>query len=88
MTGTILRRKQTMSQIVYLLKIKHRNGRLYLGIQVGADNVDPDQTAPKEQSDLGLQCLPFCIYLLICHWPKKRKKKLVKFQTEKNKQGH
>ena len=23
-----------------------------------ADSVDPDQTAPKEQSDLGLHCLP------------------------------
>ena len=27
-----------------------------------AKSVDPDQTAPKEQSDLGLHCLhmPFC----------------------------
>ena len=27
-----------------------------------ADSVDPDQTAPKEQSDLGLHCLlrPVC----------------------------
>ena len=24
-----------------------------------ASNVDPDQTAPKEQSEQGLQCLPF-----------------------------
>ena len=71
-----------MSQIVYLLKIKHRNGRLYLGIQVGADNVDSDQTAPKEQSDLGLQCLPFCINLLICYWPKNIKN-LLNFRQKK-----
>ena len=24
-----------------------------------ANNADPDQTAPKEQSDQGLHCLPF-----------------------------
>ena len=24
-----------------------------------ANSVDPDQTAPKEQSDQGLHCLPF-----------------------------
>ena len=32
-----------------------------------ANCVDPDQTAPsqdQEQSDLGLQCLPFHLYLL------------------------
>ena len=28
-----------------------------------ADSTDPDQTAPKEQSDLGLHCLPFSQYL-------------------------
>ena len=29
-----------------------------------ANSVDPDQTAPKEQSDLGLHCLHMPIY-----WP-------------------
>ena len=27
-----------------------------------ANSVDPDQTGPKEQSDLGLHCLPRPIY--------------------------
>ena len=27
-------------------------------------SVDSDQTAPKEQSDRGLHCLPFCLHLL------------------------
>ena len=27
-------------------------------VQVMSKSVDPDQTAPEEQSDLGLQCLP------------------------------
>ena len=25
-----------------------------------ANGADPDQTAPQEQSDPGLHCLPFC----------------------------
>ena len=28
------------------------------------DSADPDQTAPKEQSDQGLHCLPFHLHLL------------------------
>ena len=28
-------------------------------------SVDPDQTAPVEQSDLGLHCLPLCLHLSI-----------------------
>ena len=27
---------------------------------ISANSVDPDQTAPKEQSDLGPHCLPVC----------------------------
>ena len=30
----------------------------YADIEDHANSVDPDQTAPKEQSDLGLHCLP------------------------------
>ena len=35
----------------------------------GIKSVDPDQTAPEEQSDLGLQCLhgQFCLVILGCH---------------------
>ena len=29
-----------------------------------ANSVDPDQTAPEEQSDQGLHCLLFCQHLL------------------------
>ena len=36
----------------------------FLDRQVWANSADPDQTAPKEQSDLGLHCLPFCLNLL------------------------
>ena len=31
---------------------------------VSANNVDSDQTALKEQSDLDLHCLPFFLHLL------------------------
>ena len=31
---------------------------------VGANSVDSDQTALKEQSDQDLLCLPFCLQLL------------------------
>ena len=33
-------------------------------IQVWANSVDPDQTALQEQSDQGLHCLLFHLYLL------------------------
>ena len=32
--------------------------------QAWANSADPDQTAPKEQSDQGLHCLPFRLQLL------------------------
>ena len=35
------------------------NDAKYLDWQVWANSVDPDQTAPSEQSDQGLHCLPF-----------------------------
>ena len=41
---------------VMISKFSHR--------QVWANSVDPDQTAPQEQSDLGLHCLPLRLYLL------------------------
>ena len=31
---------------------------------VRANSVDSDQTAPQEQSDQDLHCLPFCLHLL------------------------
>ena len=36
----------------------------YSGRGTLANSVDPDQTAPKEQFDLGLHCLPFNLYFL------------------------
>ena len=34
----------------------------YSNRHASANGVDPDQTAPKEQFDLGLYCLPFSLY--------------------------
>ena len=36
----------------------------FLDRQAWANSVDPDQTAPKEQSDQGLHCLQFTLHLL------------------------
>ena len=36
----------------------------YLDRQACANSVDPDQTAPKEQFDQGLHCLPFSLHFL------------------------
>ena len=41
----------------------HYDPRL-LDRQVRTNSVDPDQTAPSEQSDQGLHCLPFRLHLL------------------------
>ena len=35
--------------------------------QMSASSIDPDQTAPEEQSDLGLYCLP-CTHFLPPLW--------------------
>ena len=35
-------------------------GLKYLGRNANANTVDPDQTAPQEQSDQDLHCLQFC----------------------------
>ena len=35
------------------------------GQKYEANSVDPDQTAPKEQSDLGLHCVLFCRDILL-----------------------
>ena len=37
-----------------------KNGK-YCDSQVWANSADPDQTAPEEQPDQGLHCLPFCL---------------------------
>ena len=42
----------------------YRKNSKYWDIYVGANNVDSDQTALKEQSDQDLHCLPFCLHLL------------------------
>ena len=36
----------------------------YKDRSAGTNSADPDQTAPKEQSDQGLHCLPVHLYLL------------------------
>ena len=47
------------------LTANHNNCRLLCHLLVilkviSANSVDPDQTAPQEQSDLGSHCLPVC----------------------------
>ena len=42
-----------------------------------ANSVDPDQTAPKEQSDQGLHCLPYMKYI----WPHRQILNIVNFST-------
>ena len=38
---------------------KYISTKLQRGRNIGTKSVDPDQTASKKQSDLGLHCLPF-----------------------------
>ena len=42
----------------------YRNDPKFSDRQVWANSADPDQTAPKEQSDQGLHCLQFPLHLL------------------------
>ena len=42
----------------------YRKNSKYWDIYVGANSVDSDQTAIKEQSDQDLHCLPFILHLL------------------------
>ena len=44
---------------MYFSKHSYNISPKYFDRYISANSVDPDQTAPKEQSDLGLQCLPF-----------------------------
>ena len=48
--------------------LKYRKNSKYWDIFVGANIVDSDQTALKEQSDQSLQCLPFVFYIFWRHF--------------------
>ena len=43
---------------------QYRKNSKYWDIYVWANSVDSDQTAPKEQCDQDLHCLPFFLHLL------------------------
>ena len=47
----------------YKLLGDYRNDPKFSDRKVWANSADPDQTAPREQSDQGLHCLPFCLHL-------------------------
>ena len=51
----------------------YRKNSKYWDRYVSINNADPDQTAPKEQPDQDLQCLPFLLHLLdvLLHWKSK-----------------
>ena len=44
-------------------KLKYRKDPKFSDRQVLANSAGPDQTAPKEQSDLGLHCLLYHLHL-------------------------
>ena len=44
--------------------LHYRNDPKFSDTQIWANSADPDQTAPEEQSDQGLHCLPFPLHLL------------------------
>ena len=46
------------------LNSDYRKNFKYWDMYVGANSVDSDQTALKEQSDQNLHRLPFCLHLL------------------------
>ena len=57
-----------LSHILAVCSYLYRNGPKFLDRQVWANSVDPDQTAPNQQSDWGLHCLPFHLHRPRSDW--------------------
>ena len=57
-------RRKMLTYFCFLLFVNNKSQNKFQTDRSWANSVDPDQTAPEEQSDQGLHCLQFPLHLL------------------------